>query len=346
MPKTRTIVLLLLAVLIILFASGAVSFVGLFDLVLLRPILNVLVLLSGYLFGSFGLSIVVLTVIIRLLTLPLTMRQLHSARAMQAIQPRVKELQKKYAKDKQRLGEETMKLYKEEGVNPLGCAFPMLVQFPIWIGLYQAVIQGLGIAPEYLLGLSKQLYSWAPIQGQVPLNSHFLWLDLGSGDIFMGILVAASMWVLQKMSTQPSADPTQQSMSRIMLWVMPLMFGFFALTFPSGLSLYWVLTNLISIVIQYRVSGWGTLKVPSLSSLTQGRLLQPANIPQSNGGTSGRSGGGGDIGAPQLEGAEADNAVLGRKGADGADGADGSSARKKVRNGKHRDKRKVRRRSR
>jgi len=349
MPKTRTIVLLLLAVLIILFASGAVSFIGLFDLVLLRPIMNFLVLLSGYLFGSFGLAIVVMTVIIRLLTLPLTMRQLRSARAMQEIQPRVKELQKKYAKDKQRLGEETMKLYKEEGVNPLGCAFPMLVQFPIWIGLYQAVIQGLGIAPEYLLGLSKQLYSWSPIQAQVPLNDHFLWLDLGSGDIFMAIVVAASMWVLQKMSTQPSADPTQQSMSRVMLWVMPLMFGFFALTFPSGLALYWVLTNVISIVIQYRVSGWGTLKVPSLASLTQGRLLQPANISQSNGGASGSSGRGGDTGAPQLERAEADNAVFGRKGAvgaDEADEADGSSARKKVRNGKHRGKRKVRRRSR
>ena len=332
MPKTRTIILLLLVPLIILLVSGTVSFVGLFDLLLLRPILNFLVLLSGYLFGSFGLAIVVLTVIIRLLTLPLTTRQLRSTRAMQAIQPKMKELQKKYAKDKQRLGEETMKLYKEEGVSPLGCIFPMLAQLPIWIGLYQAVIQGLGIAPENLLGLSKQLYSWAPIQEQVPLNSHFLWLDLGSGDIFMGILVAASMWILQKMSTQPSADPTQQSMSRMMLWMMPLMFGFFALTFPSGLSLYWILTNLISIAIQYRVSGWGGLQVPSLSSLREGRILQPASTPQS-----------GDIEAPQLEGAEADSAVSGRTGAVGA-GA--SSPRKKVRSEKHRDKRKVRRRGR
>lgn len=332
MPKARTIVLLLLVVLIFLIVSGAVSLVGLFDLVLLRPILNFLVLLSGYLFGSFGLAIVVLTVVIRLITLPLTTRQLHSARAMQAIQPKIKELQKKYAKDKKRAGEETMKLYKEEGVSPLGCVFPMLVQLPIWIGLYQAVIQGLGIAPENLLGLSKQLYSWAPIQEQVPLNSHFLWLNLGSGDIFMGILVAASMWVLQKMSTQPSLDPTQQSMSRVMLWMMPLMFGFFALTFPSGLSLYWVLTNLISIAIQYRVSGWGTLRVPSVSSLREGRILQPADTPQ-----------GGETGAPQLEEAEADNAVSGKKG---AAGADVSSPRKKVSYGKHRDKRKLRRRGR
>ena len=332
MPKARTIVLLLLVVLTILLASGAVSLVGLFDLLLLRPILNFLVLLSGYLFGSFGLAIVVLTVIIRVVTLPLTMRQLHSTRAMQEMQPKLAELRKKYAKDKQRLSEETVKLYKEEGVSPFGCVFPMLGQFPIWIGLYQAVIQGLGIAPENLLGLSKQLYSWAPIQEQVPLNSHFLWLDLGSGDIFMGILVAASMWILQKMSTLPSADPTQQSMGRVMLWMMPLMFGFLALTFPSGLSLYWVFTNLISIVIQYRVSGWGGLRVPSVSSLREGKILQPADTPQ-----------GGDIGAPQLEGAEADSAASGRKA---SAGADVSSPRKKVRYGKHRDKRKFRRRSR
>ena len=343
MPKARTIFLLILVLLIILLASGTVSLVGLFDVVLLRPILNFLVLLSGYLFGSFGLAIVVLTIVIRLVTLPLTMRQLHSARAMQAVQPKIKELQKKYAKDRQRLGDETMKLYKEHGVSPLGCVFPMLGQLPIWIGLYQAVIQGLGISPENLIGLSKQLYSWAPIQEQVPLNSHFLWLDLGSGDIVMGVVVAASMWILQKMSQQPSVDPTQQSMSRVMLWVMPLMFGFFALTFPSGLALYWVLTNLISIVVQYRVSGWGTLKVPSLSSLREGRLLQPASTPQINTGTSGEGEGGGDIDSARLERAEADSVVSGRKGTVRA-GA--SSSRKKVGNGKHRDKRKVRRRGR
>lgn len=346
MPKARTIVLLLLVVLIFLIVSGVVGMteiVGLFDLVLLRPMLNFLTLLSGYLFGSLGLAIIVLTVIIRLVTFPLTVRQLHSAKTMQAIQPKMKELQKKYAKDRQRLGDETMKLYKEYGVNPLGCAFPMLVQLPIWIALYQAVIQGLGIAPENLLGLSKQLYSWAPIQEQVPLNSHFLWLDLGSGHIVMAILVAASMWVIQKMSTQPSADPTQQSMSRVMLWMLPLMFGFFALTFPSGLSLYWVFTNLISIVIQYRVSGWGTLRAPSLASLKGGGLPQPANIPQGNMGTSGRGGRGGGIEAPQLEEAEAGSTV---SEGEGAVGADASSPRKKVHSGKHRDKRKFRRRSR
>ncbi len=147
----RNILLLLLVVLIFLFVSGVVSPVGLFDIVLLQPMLNFLVLLSGYLFNSFGLAIVVLTIIVRLLTMPLTMKQLHSTRAMQSIQPKMKELQKKYAKDKQKLSQETMKLYKEEGVNPIGCAFPMLVQFPIWIGLYRRLFKGWELLPKTLL---------------------------------------------------------------------------------------------------------------------------------------------------------------------------------------------------
>ena len=337
MPKVslnfRNILLLLLLLLVFLFITGVVSPVDLFDTVLLRPMLNLLAILSKYLFSSFGLAIVVLTVLIRLFTWPLYTRQLSSTRAMQELQPKLKELQKKYAKDKERLNQETMKLYKEQGVNPLGCAFPMLVQFPIWIALYQAVIQGVAFAPENLLGLSKQLYSVPLIQEVVPLNRHFLWLDLGTGDIFMAVLVAASMWVLQKMSQQPSTDASQQQMGKIMLWLMPLMFGFFALTFPSGLSLYWVLTNLISIVIQYRMTGWGSLTLPSMDSI-KGRFQQPFGPTAGTTVTSGGGENGGEAGE--------DSAVTGSKSTveDDVD-----SHRKKVRHGKRRDKRKVRRRS-
>ena len=342
MPKAGSIVLLLLVLLIFLFVAGVVSPIDLFDLVILQPTLNLLVLLSKYLFGNFGLAIVALTIIIRLVTLPLAMRQLHSSRAMQGIQPKMKELQKKYEKDKQQLGSEIAKLYKEQGVNPLGCALPMLIQMPIWIGLYQSVIQGLACSPENLLGLSKQLYSWSVIQEQVPLNSHFLWLDLGSGDVIMAILVAASMWMLQKMSVPLSGEPTQQSMQRMMVWLMPLMFGFISLSIPSGLPLFWVCNSLLGIVIQYRVTGWGTLKVPSLASLKAG-LPQPVNTPANTAGASGNGESSGNIVAPQSEGAGADSAVAGRKK---AVGGDVKSYRKKVRHGKHRDKRKVRRRSR
>ena len=332
----RNLILLLLVLLIFLFITGVVSPLDLFDIILLRPMLNFLTLTSGYLFNSFGLAIIVLTILIRLITWPLFMKQVRSTKAMQALAPKMKELQKKYAKDKERLNQETIKLYKEHGVNPLGCAFPMLIQFPIWIGLYQAVIQGVGIAPENLAGLSKQLYSWAPIQEQVPLNDNFLWLDLASGDIFIAIMVAASMWALQKMSTAQTDDPTQQTTGRMMLWLMPLMFGFFALTLPSGLSLYWIFTNLLSMAVQYRVSGWGGLSIPSLASIRGGgkQLLGPSVV---RGGAQKSVERGGEAGA------ESD---IAEEGEEGITAEDMSSRRKKVRHGKHRDKRKVRRRSR
>ena len=342
MPKTRNLVLLALLVLVFLFVGGVVSPVQLFDVIILQPMLNLLVLLSKVLFGSFGFAIVVLTIIIRVVTIPLTMKQMHSTKAMQELQPKIKELQKKYAKNREKLGPELSKLYKEHGVNPFGCAMPMLIQFPIWIGLYQSVIQGLGFAPENLLGLSKQLYSVSVIQEQVPLSSHFLGLDLGSGNLIMAILVAVSMWVLQKMSSSPSADPSQQSMQRMLIWIMPLLFGFLALSFPSGLSLYWLLTNLISIVIQYRVSGWGSLQGFSLASL-RGGPAKLAGVPA------------GTTGVTEVVEDESGEVALkpGVADADSKAGAgkkqavkDVSSQRKKVSHGKHRGKRKVRRRSR
>src|SRR5512147_2128168 len=105
--------------------------------------INVLIALSHYLFNNFGLTIIVLTLIIRFILLPLTMRQLHATKAMTTLQPKLMELQKKYAKDKQRLAQEQMQLYRESGVNPAGCAIPMIIQFPIWIALYQAIILSL-----------------------------------------------------------------------------------------------------------------------------------------------------------------------------------------------------------
>lgn len=341
MPNFRNIFLLLLLLFVFLSISGVISLTGIFDLVILQPMLNLLVLLSKYLFGSFGLAILALTVIVRVITYPTYTRQMKSQRAMQEVQPKLKELQKKYGKDKNRLSQETMKLYKEQGVNPLGCAFPMLIQFPIWIGLYQSVIQGLGFAPENLVGLSKQLYGISAIQEQVPLNESFLWLDLGSGDVFMAIIVAASMWVLQKMSASPTADPNQQSMGRMMLWMMPLMFGFFALTFPSGLALYWALTNILSIIIQYRLSGWGALTAPSLASMRG--MLQPGRPGGVTKVTPGEGKGG--AGAARTGEPEADDAGEGTEGEETA-GESEASRRKRVRHGKYRDKRKIRRRGR
>ena len=178
---------------------------------------------------------------------------------MQELQPKLAELQKKYAKDKGKLGKEQMRLYKESGISPMGCVVPMLIQMPIWIALYQSIMLSLAVAPEGLLNLSRYLYSWPVVYPLLPLGNEFLWLDLARGDTLLAILVGGTMWLQQKMVTPTSADPRAQAQSRMMLWMMPLMFAFLSLSFPSGLALYWVASNVITIVIQYYVTGWGGL---------------------------------------------------------------------------------------
>lgn len=232
------------------------------DVIIGNPVLNVLIALSHILGGSFGLAIIALTVIIRLISWPLTKRQLNSTKALQDMQPKIQELQKKYGKNQQKLQQEMMKLYKEAGVNPLGCLWPMLIQFPIWIALYQAIMKALATTPENLLDLAHRLYSWDVVNQAIPLNSYFLGLDLGSrGNFLLAIIVGGTMWVQQKMTQAPAVDPRQESTSRMMLLMMPLMFGFLTLTFPSGLALYWAVSNIIGIVTQYfATGGWGYLK--------------------------------------------------------------------------------------
>jgi YidC/Oxa1 family membrane protein insertase len=235
------------------------------NLIILSPLINVLIMLSHYLFNSFGLTIIVLTIVIRAAMYPLTMRQLRATKSMQAIQAQVAELQKKYAKDRQKLAQEQMKLYKQSGMNPLGCVWTMLIQLPVWIALYQSIIKVLAVAPEDFLSLAKYLYtSWPLVFSQVPLENQFLWLNLATPDPWMvlPILVGGSMWVQQKMTMLPSADPRQQQQSQMMLWMMPLMFAFLTLQFPSGLALYWLASNIISVVMQYFVTGWGGLTLP------------------------------------------------------------------------------------
>jgi len=247
------------------------SFLDVWYFIIGNPVLNVLIALSHILGGSFGGAIVVLTIIVRLISWPLTKRQLKSSKAMQEMQPKIQELQKKYGKNQQKLQQETMKLYKEAGVNPLGCLWPMLVQLPIWIALYQAIMGALATTPESLLGLAHRLYSWDIVNQAIPLSSTFLWLDLaGQGDIILAIIVGGTMWVQQKMTQAPAVDPRQQSTSRMMLLMMPLLFGFISLLVPSGLALYWAASNIIGIITQYFFTGgWGYLKFRSPSQSTQ-----------------------------------------------------------------------------
>ncbi len=239
-------------------------------LIIVDPTLNGLIALSGVLPKQvqFGLAIILLTVTVRLILLPVSLRQLKSTKAMQSLQPKMQELQKKHGRNKQKLQQETMKLYKESGINPIGCMGPMLIQFPVWIALYQSIMRALATTPENLLDLSHRLYSWQVVSHALPLNNNFLWLDLsGSGDFFLAILVGGSMWVQQKMTTAPSANPKQQSTAQSMQIMMPFMFGAFVLMFPSGLAIFWLVSNLIGIATQYFLGGgWGYLTNPFSSA--------------------------------------------------------------------------------
>jgi YidC/Oxa1 family membrane protein insertase len=229
---------------------------------IIEPMINSLVLLYAVFFLNFGITIVAFTILIRAAMFPLTVKQSRALKAMTTLQPRLKEIQEKYADDKERRASETMKVYKSGGVNPIGCLGPMIIQFPIWIGLYRSILQTLPSTPESLVGLSDRLYTWVPwVHEVVPLNSSFLWLDLAVPDPFLlPVLVGASMFIMQKMTTMPSADPRQQSTNQMMLWMMPVMFGFFTTTFPSGLAVYWIVSNVVGVVMQGFITGWDPLK--------------------------------------------------------------------------------------
>lgn len=244
---------------------------GFLNLILLQPILNVLLVLTHFLFSNFGLGVIALTIIIRLILLPLTLMQLRSSKktteTMNAIKPKLEQLKKKLAKNPQKLQQETMKLYKEAGISPLGClSSPMLlstvIQLPIYIALYQAIMQGLAVTPQDFLGLSQNLYSWGLATQGLPISGHFLWLNLASnGDPYfvLPVLVGVTQWVSQKMITQPGTDPQQQSMNTMMQIMMPLMMAFLSFTMPAGLGLYFLMTTIVMIVIQYFIYGWGGL---------------------------------------------------------------------------------------
>ncbi len=229
------------------------------NLIAIQPMINTLIVLTSYLFNNFGVAIIVLTLAVNGVMYPLTMKQVRASKAMQDLQPKIAELQKKYAKDKAKLAKEQMQLFKESGVSPAGCLLPLLIQMPIWIALFQSIMRVLAVIPENLVGLSDYLYSWPIVFSTLPLENNFLWLNLATGDIFLALLVGGTMWVQQKMVMSPTADPKQQTQSSMMLWMMPIMFAWLTMTFPSGLAIFWVTSNIFRIGMQYFIGGWGGL---------------------------------------------------------------------------------------
>jgi YidC/Oxa1 family membrane protein insertase len=235
----------------------------LWNLIVMEPMLNLLMLLYRLLFSNFVLAIIGLTIAVRLITFPLTQRQIRSMKAMQDLQPELQKLQKKFGKDREKLSAATMELYKEHGVNPMMGCLPMLVQMPIWIGLYQSIYQALGSTPEQFIVLSQRLYHSIPFMHDLaarslPLNSQFLWMNLGRPDPYyvLPILVVAVFWLQQKLTTQPAADPSQAQMNKTMQMMMPLMFGVITLQVASGLAVYWVASGALQILQQGFTTGW------------------------------------------------------------------------------------------
>jgi YidC/Oxa1 family membrane protein insertase len=218
---------------------------NIFDFLVVNPMTNIMLLIYG-LFGNFVVAIVLLTIIIRLLTLPLNLKQMVSSIKMSALQPQMKALQEKYKNDPQTLSAEMRKL----GFNPLSGCLPTLIQFPILIGLYNAITRTMAVNPMSLLELGKHVYGFLPnLSSLVPIESRFLLWDLGQPDtlFIIPIVVVVTTYFSMKFTSMPSSDAQTKQTNQMMQWMMPVMFGFFMLSAPVGLGVYWIISNLIGI---------------------------------------------------------------------------------------------------
>ncbi len=222
------------------------------DNLIVNPFTNLLLFFYQILGNQTMLAVAALTLLVRLAITPLTLSQQKMVRKQQEMQPRMKALQEKYKNDRERLAQEQMALYKELGISPLGGCLPMLIQLPLMFALYGAIIRALASTPIALLDLPAHIYRWIPgLSTIAPLNGQFLWMDLAVRDplFIMPILVMATTWYQQKLLTPANAatDAQAQSMSQSMLITMPLMMGFFSAQYAAGLSVYFVISNLIGI---------------------------------------------------------------------------------------------------
>jgi YidC/Oxa1 family membrane protein insertase len=233
---------------------------------IIDPMVNTLLWIYNLLWNNFGLAIIIFTVLIRLITMPLTYQQTKSQQKMQEFQKSKKwqELQKKYKDDKTKLQQEQMALYKEMGINPFGGCLPTIIQFPIIIGLYQAIIRALAVSPTQLLELSTHIYPFIPAAALIPLNNKFLWMNLTQPERFnvlgfeipvLAVFVVITTYVQSKLMTPP-AQPGEQGaqMTQAMNLYMPFLMGWLAYSFSSGLALYFIVSNIFTIG-QYAAMG-------------------------------------------------------------------------------------------
>lgn len=250
----------------------------------LDPMTNLLLLLYSGLWHNPVLAILAFTVLIRGLSFPLNWRQQKSMKAMQAF-TQSKEwqaIQKKYAKDREKLAQEQMRLYREHGINPLGGCLPMLVQFPVFIGMFGAISRLLPDTPLKLLELANHIYPFFPnVNSLIPLQNRFLWLNLGQPDPYyiLPALVVLTTYLSQKFATPPAADPQSAQMSRSMMLTMPLMIGIWTVSAAAGVGFYWLVLSLFG-MLQYwvtdRLLQRQPAKKPTLASSGKRQVQAPA----------------------------------------------------------------------
>ena len=230
-------------------------------------LINVMIFIYGLVGQNFGVALILFTILIRLVTWPLNAQQMKGAAAMQELQNDKdwQAIQKKYAKDKEKLAQEQMRVYREKGINPFGSCLPTLIQFPILFALIPSITFAIGSTPLSILKLSRSVYAFQNVAALVPLNSKFLWMDLGLPErtlLFglsipiLALIVGLTTFVQTKLTMPPSTNPNDQAAAtgKMMGIYMPIMLFFFSLNYASGLAVYFIISNVLSI-IQYALRG-------------------------------------------------------------------------------------------
>ena len=232
------------------------SLINFFYITLYQPLFNCLVFLYNYIPGhDFGIAIILLTLIIRIILYPLSVKAVNSQRSLQKLQPQMQELQKKYKNDKEKQAKETLALYKKEKINPFSGLFLALIQLPILIALYQVFWEGLN--PKELV----TLYSFISNPGQInPLFLHII--DLSKPNLVFAILAGLIQYFQTKMLA-PKSSPKingqdkgtdfSQVMQKQMLYFFPIFTVIILISLPSALGLYWAVSGMFSIIQQYLI---------------------------------------------------------------------------------------------
>ena len=266
--------------------------------ILISPLVNMLLLLYGVLGHSFVLAIIAATILIRMVTLPLTLPQQRNSRKMAELAPQLEELKKKYGSDRNKFAQAQMELYKENKVNMFGGCLPLILQLVVMIAFYQALTGSLATTPLQLQQLSHRV--WPALIPLIPINPIFMIYDLGLPGVLpvveqnvspivaqllvfiLPALVVATTYLSQKLMTPPSADPSQASMTRQMNIIMPMMFGLFALQFASGLSIYFIVSNLVGTAQAWLMNRrWKKKPVltPATAVVTASKASKPITAP-------------------------------------------------------------------